>query len=140
MGFIEEFKSKNFSIYGQWLGLLSLPLLFIIGIVAFVYGFIFSILSWIIGFILIFVEIPLCTKVCPTSQKFDSFVKIFENHWTRTVGYLVFAALLFVFTHFASVLYIIPGITLLFTGICYAIAGSLRQEHAASSFTGGSSV
>ncbi|CAG8620126.1 2165_t:CDS:2 [Cetraspora pellucida] len=140
MGFIEEFKSKNFSIYAQWLGLLSLPLLFFTGIFAFVKGFIFSIFAWILCFILIFVEIPLCIKVCPTSDRFDSFIKNFENHWIRTVGYLVFATLLFVFAHFATTLYVIPGITLLLTGICYAIAGGLRQQHAASSFTGGDSV
>ncbi|CAG8729638.1 5848_t:CDS:2, partial [Dentiscutata erythropus] len=87
-------------------GLVTIPLLIIFGILAFAsvaLGFVFSILVWVLAFILIFVEIPLCTKICPTSDRFDSFVKNFENHW-------------------------IP------------IAGGLRQDHAASSFTGGESV
>lgn len=43
------------------------------------------------GIVLIFVEIPLLTRICPTSEKFDTFVRRFNENWPRAgmyVGYL----------------------------------------------------
>jgi hypothetical protein len=42
------------------------------------------------GVVLIFVEIPLLMRVCPTSEKFDVFVRRFNENWPRAgmyVGY-----------------------------------------------------
>ncbi|RIA93242.1 hypothetical protein C1645_23679 [Glomus cerebriforme] len=139
MGFIEEFKSKNFTIYAQWAGLLSIPFLFIAGGVAFLAFFLFSIIAWILAFILIFVEVPLCMKICPTSPKFDAFIKIFENNYLRTIGYLLFSVVIFIFAS-KSGIYILPGLSLAITGICYGIAALKHQNHASSTLTGGSGV
>ncbi|CAG8688321.1 9081_t:CDS:2 [Acaulospora morrowiae] len=154
MGFIEELKSKNFSIYAQWyvwkferlsflplmFGLASIVLLVVAGVLAFIYNIIFAILAWVIAFLLIFVEIPLCTKICPTSPKFDAFTKKFENHFFRTIGYLIFATLMFVSTIISRTILIAPGVTLLLAGICYGIATAKLQRHASSSITGGTGV
>lgn len=42
------------------------------------------------GIVLIFVEIPLLMRICPTSEKFDGFVRRFNENWPRAgmyVGY-----------------------------------------------------
>ncbi|KAI8362250.1 hypothetical protein B0O80DRAFT_435393 [Mortierella sp. GBAus27b] len=86
MGLIDEFRSGNFSLYGQWFGLFSVIALILFGILSFTP--IWSIVGWIIAFLLIFVEIPLCLKCCPTSAKFDNFLGKFQNSVVRAVGYI----------------------------------------------------
>jgi len=140
MGFIEEFKSRNFTIYAQWAGILSIPLLLIVGGLSFIDSVICSIIAWVLAFILIFVEIPFCMKICPTSPKFDAFIKIFENNYIRTVGYLLFSIVIFVFVKQSSAFYVLPGLSLIITGICYGIAALKHQNHASSTITGGSGV
>jgi len=140
MGFIEEFKSRNFTIYAQWAGILSIPLLLIVGGLSFIDSAICSIIAWVLAFILIFVEIPFCMKICPTSPKFDAFIKIFENNYIRTVGYLLFSIVIFVFVKKSSAFYVLPGLSLIITGICYGIAALKHQNHASSAITGGSGV
>jgi uncharacterized membrane protein HdeD (DUF308 family) len=139
MGFIEEFKSKNFTIYAQWAGLLSIPFLYIAGGIAFFFSVICSIIAWVLGFILIFVEVPFCMKICPTSPKFDSVIRKFENNYVRTIGYLIFSVVVFIFTK-EHLIYILPGLSLITAGICYGIAALKHQSHASSTLTGGSGV
>jgi hypothetical protein len=43
------------------------------------------------GVVLIFVEVPLLMRICPTSEKFDGFVRRFNENWPRAgmyAGYL----------------------------------------------------
>ncbi|KAI8991413.1 hypothetical protein BDF20DRAFT_811676 [Mycotypha africana] len=89
MGLLDELRSRNFSLYAQWLGIISLILLVVLGVVALTSNFIFSIVGWVIAFILFFVEIPLCTKFCPTSPRFDAFIARFENAYFRGAMYIV---------------------------------------------------
>ncbi|KAI8052742.1 hypothetical protein BDF21DRAFT_350415 [Thamnidium elegans] len=89
MGIFDEFKSRNFSLYAQWLGVISIVLLIALGVIAFPSNPIFSPIGWVIAFILFFVEVPLCTKFCPTSPKFDGFIARFENSYFRGIMYLV---------------------------------------------------
>ena len=42
------------------------------------------------GVILIFVEIPLLMRICPTSEKFDTFVRRFNENWPRAGMYIVY--------------------------------------------------
>ncbi|CAB4426846.1 unnamed protein product [Rhizophagus irregularis] len=139
MGFIEEFKSRNFSIYAQWAGILSIPFLFLAGGLAFLTFVVFSIIAWILAFILIFIEVPFCLKICPTSQNFDAFIRIFENNLIRTIGYLAFSVIMFIFVT-KSVFYVMPGLSLAIAGICYGIAALKHQNHVSSKLTGGTGV
>ncbi|KAI8983487.1 hypothetical protein BDB01DRAFT_790980 [Pilobolus umbonatus] len=89
MGLLEEFKARNFSLYAQWLGLLSILLLAILGGVTLATNTVFAIVGWVFAFMLVFVEVPFCTKFCPTSPKFDKFVSVFENSYYRGILYLM---------------------------------------------------
>ncbi|ORX50947.1 hypothetical protein DM01DRAFT_251732 [Hesseltinella vesiculosa] len=89
MGCFDEAKSMNFSLYGQWLGIISICLLIALGVVGIASHVVFSIVGWVIAFLLVLVEIPLCIKLCPTSPKLDVFISYFENCYFRAVMYLV---------------------------------------------------
>ena len=44
------------------------------------------------GVLLIFVEVPLLLRICPTSEKFDTLVRRFNENWPRAgmyVGYIL---------------------------------------------------
>ncbi|KAI7858877.1 hypothetical protein BDC45DRAFT_285475 [Circinella umbellata] len=140
MGVGDEFASRNFSLYAQWLGLISLILLVVLGVFTLVGNPIFSIIGWVFAFILVFVEVPLCTKFCPTSPKFDNFVAKFENSYLRGVMYLTMAVVMFLSTVINTTALVAPAVTLLLTFISYAIAGLKQQPHASSKILGGTGV
>ncbi|KAI8635969.1 hypothetical protein BD408DRAFT_426895 [Parasitella parasitica] len=140
MGFLEELKSRNFSLYAQWLGVGSIVLLIALGIVALTSNPIFAIVGWVIAFILFFVEVPLCTRFCPTSPKFDGFIARFENSYFRFVAYVVFSIIMFLSTLINTTTLVVPAITLLLTSICYVIAGLKKQPHASTKILGGTGI
>ncbi|KAI8353228.1 hypothetical protein BD560DRAFT_336780 [Blakeslea trispora] len=121
MGVFDEVKSKNFALYGQWLGIISIILLIALGIVGFLSHVVFSIVGWVIAFILVLVEIPLCLKVCPTSPKFFAVVMFLSN--LLNVGPLIAC-----------------GVSLLLAAICYGIAAFTGQAFASSRMFGGTGV
>ncbi|KAG2235594.1 hypothetical protein INT48_002368 [Thamnidium elegans] len=140
MGFFDEIKSKNCSLYGQWLGIISIILLIALGIVGFTGHIIFSIVGWVIAFLLVLVEIPLCLKVCPTSPKLDSFIAYFENCYFRAILYLVFAVVMFLSNLVSVGPLIACGVSLLLASICYGIAAFTGQAYASSKILGGTGV
>ncbi|KAI9315939.1 hypothetical protein BX666DRAFT_272419 [Dichotomocladium elegans] len=89
MGIFNEFASRNFSLYAQWCGVISIILLVVLGVFCVASNIPFAIIGWVFAFVLVFVEVPLCTKFCPTSPKFDNFVAKFENAYLRAVLYLM---------------------------------------------------
>ncbi|KAL0083954.1 hypothetical protein J3Q64DRAFT_1737375 [Phycomyces blakesleeanus] len=140
MGIFAEFASRNFSLYAQWFGLVSIVLLIALGVVSLISNLVFAIIGWVIAFILVFVEVPLCTKFCPTSPKFDGFVSTFENSYLRAGLYLVFAIVMFLSRTISTTTLIIPGVTLLLAAISYGIAGFKQQPHASTTMLGGTGV
>ncbi|KAI8967805.1 hypothetical protein BDF20DRAFT_840014 [Mycotypha africana] len=140
MGLFDEIKSRNCALYGQWFGIISIILLIALGIVGFISHIVFSIVGWVIAFILIFVEVPLCLRMCPTSPKFDSFIAYFENCYFRAIMYLVFAVVMFLSTLMNTGPLVACGVTLLLGAICYGVAAFSGQAFASSKFLGGTGV
>ncbi|CEG76745.1 hypothetical protein RMATCC62417_11602 [Rhizopus microsporus] len=140
MGAFDEIKSRNFSLYGQWLGIVSIILLIVLGIVGFLGHVIFSIVGFVIAFILVFVEVPLCLKFCPTSPKFDTFISYFENCYFRALMYLAFAVVMFLSNLKGTGPLIATGVSLLLAAICYGIAAFTGQAFASSKLLGGTGV
>ncbi|KAJ1984368.1 Golgi apparatus membrane protein tvp18 [Dimargaris verticillata] len=94
MGLKEEFLSGKFTVYAQWSALIAMILLIVLGAVTLFSHIVFSALSIAIGVLIIPLEMPLCIKVsdmivCPTSPKFDAFIKFFDDSWFRFGLYLV---------------------------------------------------
>ncbi|KAI8328302.1 hypothetical protein EDC96DRAFT_530697 [Choanephora cucurbitarum] len=140
MGVFDEVRSKNFALYGQWLGIISIILLIALGIVGFLSHVVFSIVGWVIAFILVFVEVPLCLKVCPTSPKFDGFISRFENCYFRAAMYLVFAIVMLLSNLLNVGPLIACGVSLLLAAISYGIAAFTGQAFASSRIFGGTGV
>lgn len=144
MTFAEEFRSRNFSIYGQWTGVLCIILCFALGI-ANIFSFnlliIFSVICLVCSFILLFIEIPLLLRVCPTSPAFDGFIRRFETNYMRAAIYLTMSViqwLSLVTRHTSSLL--AAAVVLLIAAAFYALAGVKGQGFAASKTLGGHGV
>jgi len=149
MGIMEsigsEFKTRNFSIYGQWTGILAMFLCIALGIAnvfhVYVLLIIMSIICLITGLLIIFLEIPLLLRICPTSATFDNFIRRFHSNWGRAAFYLVASVLqwLSLIGGHASSL-IAAAIILLFAGLFYALAAAKGQEFMGSKTLGGAGV
>ncbi|ORX75270.1 golgi apparatus membrane protein TVP18 [Basidiobolus meristosporus CBS 931.73] len=137
MSFMDDLKSGKFSVYAQWVAMLSALLLIILGIVEFLRVPIFSILGFVFTVLIIFMEISFLTKCCPTSPTFDNFIKKLSGSHIRAGVYLVFAIVMWLslIQHF-NVLFI-PALTLTFTAIFYATGYFKGQERTSTSMMPG---
>ncbi|ODQ63877.1 Golgi apparatus membrane protein TVP18 [Nadsonia fulvescens var. elongata DSM 6958] len=143
MAFTDEFKSYNFSIYGQWLGVLSIFLCIALGIANIFHAslvIIFSIICIVEGLVIFFVEIPFFLKICPLTDRFTFFIKTFNNNLPRAGFYLAMALIQY-FSCFVQVTsLLVPAIFLTFASISYACAAIKHQEFTASSTLGGTGI
>lgn len=145
MTIAEEFRSRNFSIYGQWLGVLCILLCIALGIANLLHlslVIIFSIICLLSGLVLIFVEIPLLLRICPTSSTFDAFIRRFTTNYMRAAIYGVMSLIqwlsLIVPPHGTSL--IAAAVVLLLTAACFLIAGLKGQGFVGSKTLGGQGV
>ncbi|KAI9218954.1 hypothetical protein BC828DRAFT_387292 [Blastocladiella britannica] len=137
MGFFEELKSGNGTVYAQWGALLSIVLLVIGGLTnLFSSAILFALIAWVEAFFMILLEIPLFQKCCPTGPKVQSVVKFFEGNGLRAVLYLVFSVLMWLSLSVGFGLLIIAALTELFASLCYAVAAFKKQERQPSTLTG----
>ncbi|KAG0349807.1 Golgi apparatus membrane protein tvp18 [Podila minutissima] len=129
MSIIDEFKC----------GLLSIVALIIFGIINF--KLLWSLIGWIIALLLVFIEIPMCLKCCPTSPKFDEFVTKFHNSYFRAAAYLVFAILMWLAVGVGKAsVQTVSALLLTFACLAYGIAAGRGQTPASSAITGGTGV
>ncbi|KAK3402236.1 hypothetical protein B0T20DRAFT_134947 [Sordaria brevicollis] len=140
----EEFATRNFSIYGQWLGILSMILCFALGI-ANIFSFkvfiiIFSVITLCFSFVILFIEVPLLLRICPTSSTFDNAIRKISTNYMRAAAYGVMAVVVFLscISHATSL--IVPGIFLSLTGLCYVLAAVKGQAFVGSKTLGGAGV
>ncbi|KAF2244051.1 hypothetical protein BU26DRAFT_92451 [Trematosphaeria pertusa] len=145
MTLAEEFRSRNFSIYGQWTGVLCIFLCFALGVAnIFHVGFViaFSIICLVCAFLIIFIEIPLLLRICPTSPKFDAFIRRFETNFMRAAIYGVMSLVqwLSLLAKPRPTSLIAAAIFLMFAAAFYALAGIKGQAFQGSKTLGGQGV
>jgi len=143
MSIIDEFRTRNFSIYGQWFGILSILLCIALGIANIFHAslvIIFSIICIVQGLVLIFVEIPLLLRICPLSESFNAFVRRFNENWPRAGIYIAFAAIQLASTAVQVTSLVAAGVFLAITSFCYALAAVKGQAFTGSSTLGGQGV
>ena len=92
------------------------------------------------GLVLIFVEIPLLLRICPTSPTFDTFIRRFTTNYMRAgiYGAMSLAQWLSLILYPTSL--IAAAIILLLTAVCYLIAGLKGQGFVGSKTLGGQGV
>ncbi|KAI8936882.1 Golgi apparatus membrane protein tvp18 [Plenodomus lindquistii] len=143
MTLAEEFRSRNFSIYGQWTGVLCIFLCFALGIAnIFHANFViaFSIVCLVCSFIIIFIEIPLLLRICPTSSTFDTFIRKFSSNYMRAAIYFVMSAIQWISIWPMATSLIVAAIFLMVAAIFYALAGFKGQQFQGSKTLGGQGV
>ncbi|EGX44231.1 hypothetical protein AOL_s00210g20 [Orbilia oligospora ATCC 24927] len=143
MGFMDEIKQRNFSIYGQWMGILAILLCIALGI-ANIFHFdliiLWSVICLVTGLFLIFLEIPLLLRICPTSKAFDTFVRKFSSNYTRAAVYLVLSIIQWTSLIRYATSLIAAAVILLLAGACYGLAGLKNQEFMNSKTLGGGGI
>jgi len=139
----EEFRSRNFSIYGQWTGVLCIILCLALGI-ANIFHFnlliIFSIICLVSALLLIFIEIPLLLRICPTSSTFDAFVRRFTTNYMRAAIYLIMSIVQWLSIIVEASSLIAAAVFLAIAAIFYALAGLKGQGFVGSKTLGGHGV
>ncbi|KAL2266123.1 hypothetical protein VTJ83DRAFT_5475 [Remersonia thermophila] len=144
MSLKEEFATRNFSIYGQWLGILSMILCFALGI-GNIFTFrlliiIFSAICLASSFVILFVEVPLLLRICPTSSGFDAFIRRIATNYMRAAAYLIMALVQWLSLLGGASSLIVAAIFLTATAICYSLAGLKGQAFVGSKTLGGAGI
>jgi len=139
----EEFRTRNFSIYGQWTGILSIVICLAVGIsniFHFDIQILFAVFAIVTGLLIIFLEIPFLLRICPTSPAFDSFIRKFQSLWGRAAFYILASIVQWLSIIPYATSLIAAAVLLLFAGIFYAIAAAKGQDFMGSKALGGQSV
>ncbi|KAG5991909.1 Golgi apparatus membrane protein tvp18 [Claviceps spartinae] len=140
----EEFQTRNFSIYGQWFGILSMIICLATGISS-IFTFlpliiVFAAIAIASSFLIIFIEVPLLLRICPTSSTFDDNVRKISTNYMRAAAYGVMSLLQFLSLLRASTSLVAAAVFLLITSLCYVLAGLKGQDFVGSKTLGGAGV
>lgn len=101
---------------------------------------IFSVILLVCGFILIFIEIPLLLRICPTSSKFDAFIRRFTTNYMRAAVYAGMSVIQWLSIIVDGSSLIAAAVVLLIAAAFYALAGLKHQEFVGSKTLGGQGV
>ncbi|GMM33447.1 Tvp18 protein [Saccharomycopsis crataegensis] len=130
-GLKNDAKSKNFSVYGKWLGIFSVLLCLALGI-SNIFRFdliiIFSILAIVQGVLVLLVELPFLLKICPFNADFTGVMKQFNNNWPRVGFYVLLAVIQWLSLVIKATSLITLAVLWTFCAIMYAISAATHQE------------
>lgn len=136
-GFSADFKKKNFSLYGQWIGLFTIILCLALGIANIFHAslvIIFSIICIVQGLVVVFVEVPFLLRICPLTDKFTSFIKNFDENWPRCGFYLLMSVIQWLSLTLQATSLIVVAVFFALASACYALAAVKHQEYLKTSF------
>jgi hypothetical protein len=140
----EEFQTRNFSIYGQWLGIISMIVCFATGIgnIFLLHPLIivFCALAIVSAFLILFIEVPLLLRICPTSDKFDALIRKVSTNYMRAAAYVSMSVIQWLSLLGPSTTLIAAAVFLLLTAICYLLAAVRGQAFIGSKTLGGQGV
>ncbi|OBA15170.1 uncharacterized protein OGAPODRAFT_24916 [Ogataea polymorpha] len=130
-GFVQDMKSMNFSLYGQWIGIVLIFLSIALGI-ANIFHFniviVFAILAIIQGIILAFVEVPFLLKIFRVPDWFIRGVQTLDQNMYRVLFYVIMAVIQWLSITCMSTSLIALAVLMTIAAICYAVAGVMKQE------------
>lgn len=136
-GFSADFKKKNFSLYGQWISLLTIILCIALGI-ANIFHFnlviIFAVIAMIQGLVVLFVEVPFLLKICPLTDTFTNFVRNFDDNWPRCGFYLLMSVIQWLSLLLMATLLLVIAVFFLLASLCYLLAAVKHQDYLKTSF------
>lgn len=89
------------------------------------------------SFVLIFVEVPFLMRICPTSSKFDTFIRRFTTNYMRAAMYALMSTVQWLSIIIQASSLIAAAVVLLIAALCYALAGFKGQGFVGSKVLGG---
>ena len=92
------------------------------------------------SFVLVFIEIPLLLRICPTSSKFDALVRRVTTNYIRAGVYLAMAIVQWLSIIVAPTSLIAAAVVLTIAAAFYALAGIKGQGFVGSKTLGGQGV
>lgn len=92
------------------------------------------------AFVILFIEVPFLLRICPTSPKFDSFIRRFTTNWMRAAMYTILSAIQWASLCDGPSSLIAAAVVLLIAALFYALAGLKSQEFVGSKTLGGQGV
>lgn len=143
MTLAEEFATRNFSIYGQWTGVICIFLCFALGIANCFHislVIIFSILCLVSCFLIVFIEVPLLLRICPTSAKFDTFMRRFTTNYMRAAFYGILALVQWLSLIVKTTSLVAAAVFLTIAAFFYLLAAVKGQGFVGSKTLGGQGV
>jgi len=90
--------------------------------------------------VILFIEVPFLLRICPTSEKFDSFIRRFSTNYMRGLIYLVMSVVQWLSLIVHSSTLIVAAVVLLVTASFYGIAALRKDEFMSSKTLGGQGV
>lgn len=130
-GLMADMKSRNLSLYAQYLGIASIPLAIALGVsnlfhVSLV--FIFGIIAIVQAPILAIVEIPFLLKIFRIPDSVIIFVQGLDTNWKRVIFYLIMAAIQWISISLMATSLLALAILWSVCCISYALAAILGQD------------
>jgi hypothetical protein len=92
------------------------------------------------SFVILFIEVPLLLRICPTSSKFDNAIRKIATNYMRAAAYGVMAVVQWLTLIDRATSLIAAAVFLSLTGICYLLAGIKGQAFVGSKTLGGAGV
>jgi 4-amino-4-deoxy-L-arabinose transferase-like glycosyltransferase len=90
--------------------------------------------------VILFVEVPLLLRICPTSSKFDDAIRKITTNYMRAAAYAVMALVQWLSIISRTTSLIAAAVFLTLTSICYLLAGIKGQAFVGSKTLGGAGV
>jgi hypothetical protein len=90
--------------------------------------------------IIVFIEIPFLLRICPTSPKFDAFIRRFGSNYMRAAIYGVMSAIQWISISVRPTGLIAAAAVLMFAALFYLLAGVKGQAFQGSKALGGAGV
>ena len=92
------------------------------------------------SFVLVFVEIPLLMRICPTSSKFDAFIRRFTTNYMRAAMYAIMSVIQWLSLIRAATSLLVAAVVLLIAACFYTLAGIKGQGFIGSKTLGGQGI
>jgi Uncharacterized conserved protein CG6151-P len=90
--------------------------------------------------VILFIEVPLLLRICPTSEKFDGFIRRFSTNYMRGAVYLAMSAVQWLSLIGGATSLIAAAVFLFITAAFYGIAALRKDQFMSSKTLGGQGV
>ena len=92
------------------------------------------------SFVILFIEVPLLLRICPTSSSFDAAIRRVSTNYMRAAAYAAMATAQWLSLLGGATSLIAAAVFLTLTGVCYLLAAIKGQAFVGSKTLGGQGV